>query len=433
MTSLPSSFFEEILRRSSKIKGVFLGFNLNIDVLVPLSENKLLLKALEKEFKEGESVSEIKDLGDLSLATYLSFSKGMAAEYLIPEEIHESISKLVSKFEERVGGPVGIVGNVLAELGIRCLIHGPSFSPRQVKVLRKELEMVRGGSFSQIEEDPGDPDLVHWIFEFKRGEIGKFGNKVVRAPRENRVIFSYDWLNSKMYIREEYKRASRKIGEEFPLAIISGYHLLTPRVNYSERLREGSKFLEDLSSSGCLIHSEMAFNPFPEVRKEILKRMVRKSDSLGLNEVEFSLLCEDLGIASQEEALKPENFAKYCIDLAEELGIDRIHLHTYGLYVECVKEGGKFSPDKIALEISSIFAATKAKLGDIHSYEDLKVGERVPKYVAAEKISKRLDGVKGKGYQIVAISSRIVEDPKATVGLGDIISSSAFLFRVRDE
>ncbi len=430
MTFLSSTLFSEFLKRVSRLKGVFLGFNLNIDVVIPLKENPKLLKILAENFpQEPLNVSEVNTLEELSFATFLSFSKGSAAEYLISDEVHEKISSSVENLEERVGGPVGIVGNVLASLGIRCLIHGPSFSPRQVKVLRKDLLVLFGSSLSKIFPREEDPDLIHWIFEFKRGERLKFGKKEVVAPRENRVIFSHDHLNSKMFIREEYKKLSRYIGEEFPNAIISGHHLLTPRENYKERLKDLSTILQNLSRAGAKIHSEMAYNPFPKVRREIISKVIRNSNSLGLNEVELSLLCEDLGICQKGEIVGAEELAKCCLELAEELGIDRIHLHTYGLYLECVREGGIFRPDKLALEISSVFAAAKAKKGDITSIEDLKEGEKVPIYPKTEKEARKIDGIKKGGYVLVAVPSRIVENPKATVGIGDMISSSAFLFR----
>lgn len=79
----------------------------------------------------------------------------------------------------------------------------------------------------------------------------------------------------------------------------------------------------------------------------------------------------------------------------------------------------------------SVLASTKAALGQISSIEDLKTGLKIPHNKHGELLKEIVENISKEkeleGYKIILVPSRIVENPKSTVGLGDTISAGAFV------
>ena len=121
------------------------------------------------------------------------------------------------------------------------------------------------------------------------------------------------------------------------------------------------------------------------------------------------------------------------LKLAEKTGVKRIHFHTYGYYLALTDYKGEFVRD--ALLFSALAAAAKAKLGDIRSIDDIAKAMDVPVNEKAKAVEEALskeygmkDGIaEVDSYQLAFIPTKIVAKPKSTVGIGDTISSSAFV------
>ena len=121
------------------------------------------------------------------------------------------------------------------------------------------------------------------------------------------------------------------------------------------------------------------------------------------------------------------------LKLAEKTGVRRIHFHTYGYYLALTEYKGEFVRD--ALLFAALAAAAKAKLGDVRSIDDVVKAMDVPVNEKARAVEEKLvaeygmkDGIaEVNGYQLAFIPTKIVAKPKSTVGIGDTISSSAFV------
>ena len=76
-------------------------------------------------------------------------------------------------------------------------------------------------------------------------------------------------------------------------------------------------------------------------------------------------------------------------------------------------------------------ASTKAALGQISDIDDLETGLEIPHNkhgkVLKEIVEKLSKEKELEEYRIILVPSRIVENPKSTVGLGDTISAGAFV------
>jgi len=424
---------EVLLRR----KGVFLGFNTNIDAVIYLeSEHKLLNELFSKCPENIGSIPEyISSVEDLIVGILSSIYSGKAMELIIvSDDVERFIEKSVINPDYRVGGPPGIVGNVLARLGLNVIVHVPSRSSRQIKTLDKRIKVIEDSKIVNIKEREGDKDLIHWIFEYKRGFSIKCPGFIITAPRENRFIATYDDLNTKLYIEKDYLDSVDIIGDHVSHALISGHHLLTPRVNYKKAIETSVKFMRGLKDCNVMIHTEAAYAQNRKIRSAILQRVFSNAHSIGLNEIELALLVElfdkDLAIS-----LRQEISSDYLMDalelIAEKTGVERIQFHTYGLYIEAVRKSGVYKrPDRNSLMAAAYFATIKATYGDI-SLLDVERGPSpetkfLNKY---KKVVKDLSGASREELLFDAILAPVVENPRSTVGLGDIISAIGFLCR----
>lgn len=164
-----------------------------------------------------------------------------------------------------------------------------------------------------------------------------------------------------------------------------------------------------------------------------------KFTSVGLNEVELASIMDVMGEKAMAEKflahdpVDPVAVVEAMLKLADGTGVQRIHFHTYGYYLALTNYEGEQVRD--ALLFAALAAAAKAKLGDVRNIDDVAGAMDVPVNEKAQEVEDVLTGEFGlkdgmaqlDGYQLAFVPTKIVEKPKSTVGIGDTISSSAFI------
>ncbi len=428
-----------------RIKGVLLAYNTNIDAIKYLNpqdlEDRIEKAGKEKVFRCSEELPEkIIEVPHLLGGILWSIKRGKAAELFVESRGVREYMKHWGWDELRMGGQVGIMANLLGGVyGIPVIAHVPQISKLQAelfkdgpiyvpKVENGVLKFVHPKEFSRDEES-----LTHYIYEFPRG-FEVFG---IKAPRENRFIGSADDYNPNLYIRSEFEENFEKIAEGVQLAIISGLQALT-KENYTQPFEEIERHLEILNEKGIPVHLEFAFTPDETVRKKLVD-ILGKFTSVGLNEVELASVMDVMGEKKLAERLiahdpvDPIAVVDAMIKLAEVTGIQRIHFHTYGYYIALTSYRGEYVKD--SLLFAALAAATKAKLGDVRNLDDIGKALDVPVNEKAADIEDRLkkefnldNGIAVVNEsQLSFVPTKIVAKPKSTVGIGDTISSSAFV------
>ncbi|WP_010478787.1 ADP-specific glucokinase [Thermococcus zilligii] len=443
--SLYSSAFESVRGRIGGAGKVLLAYNTNIDAVKYL-ERKDLEKRVEKAGKEEalryaeELPKRIEDVPQLLGSILWSVKRGKAAELFVESCSTRFYMKQWGWDELRMGGQVGIMANLLGGVyGIPVIAHVPQLSGLQAGLFKDgpiyvpkaengSLRLVHPRDFAGDEEN-----CLHYIYEFPRG----FTVFNFEAPRENRFIGSADDYNPSVYIRPEFRERFEEIAGGSSLAVISGLQALT-KENYREPLEIVEEHLEVLNEMGIPTHLEFAFTPDETVRKAILG-LLGKFWSVGLNEVELASIVEVMGEKALAEKLlshdpvDPIAVTEAMVKLAEKTGVRRIHFHTYGYYLALTDYRGEFVRD--ALLFAALAAAAKAKLGDISSIDDIIKAMEVPVNEKAKPVEEALveeygmkDGIaEVNSYQLAFVPTKIVAKPRSTVGIGDTISSSAFV------
>ena len=441
---LYASAFERVRAKVGNVKGVLLAYNTNIDAIKYLERSDLEAR-IEKAGKEEvlhyseELPEKITSVPQLLGSILWSVRRGKAAELFVESCPVRFYMRRWGWDELRMGGQVGIMANLLGGVyGIPVVAHVPQLSKLQAGLFKDgpiyvpmvendELRLVHPKDFGGDEES-----CIHYIYEFPRG----FRVLGFEAPRENRFIGAADDYNTTLFIRDEFRERFDEISEKAELAIISGLQALT-KDNYREPFETVREHLKVLHEKNIPAHLEFAFTPDETVRKAILDLL---SDfwSVGLNEVELASIMEVMGEKSLAEKLlasdpvDPIAVTEAMLKLAE-LGVKRVHFHTYGYYLALTDYRGEFVRD--ALLFAALAAAAKAKLGDVPSIGEVVRAMDVPVNERAKPVEEILASEYGMrngiaeidGYQLAFVPTKIVAKPKSTVGIGDTISSSAFV------
>ena len=443
--ALYSSAFEGVRGRIGRVDRVLLAYNTNIDAIKYL-DGRDLRERVEKVGKDkvlrysDDLPGRIESVPQLLGSILWSIKRGKAAELFVESCSARFYMKHWGWDELRMGGQVGIMANLLGGVyGVPVIAHVPQLSRLQASLFKDgpiyvpkledgKVKLVHPKGFAGDEEN-----CIHYIYEFPRGfRVFNF-----EAPRENRFIGSADDYNTTLFIRDEFREGFDEITKSSPLTIISGLQALT-KENYREPFEIIRGHLDVLNEREIPTHLEFAFTPDETVRKAILG-LLGRFWSVGLNEVELASITEVMGEKKLAEKLlasdpvDPVAVTDAMLKLAGKTWVRRIHFHTYGYYLALTDYGGEFVRD--ALLFAALAAAAKAKLGEINSIDDVVKAMDVPVNGKAKPVEEALvreygmrNGMaKVNGYQLTFVPTKIVEKPRSTVGIGDTISSSAFM------
>jgi ADP-dependent phosphofructokinase/glucokinase len=162
----------------------------------------------------------------------------------------------------------------------------------------------------------------------------------------------------------------------------------------------------------------------------MLRHIIPDTDSIGLNERELGLFMHALRAPDPVSAALPPSSPVACvreaIALADATGVRRIHFHTFGYYILILKS--EFTQPEIsrnALLLAARVTADTAGLGDqVLSPEGLLA------YAAIQDVfgPDELPGIFRNGERtVVFIPTYISHNIHQTTGLGDVLSSTAFV------
>ena len=466
--------FSNIKESLPKVRGMFVAYNSNIDAIKHINEGDIakLIKLVdlnEIQQKVASYPREIQTPIDFLARFIIAMRDGKAAEVpTYTSDIHEWLMDNLVFDKARMGGQAGIISNHLAYLGIRKVItYVPWLSSEQAEYFSKSKNLVHpvikdGVLLLKHPTEAYNPEFkprVNWIIEFSKGMKVKYGCEQFEVPRDNRLIISSrpPWIRIDMP-RKLYDQLP-KLQEDVDGAILAGYQMIREKyedgttyheyigraVNVIERLKEGN--------SDIRIHVEFTSISNKVIRKAILKDIVcRHVHSLGLDTVEVANALNVIGfeelaysvIDKDEKAI----VALYegAVRLLHELNLERVHVHSLGFYICVISKDHPLDLEghKRALLFASTLAAAKAFLGDIKNIDDAEKGLEIPVsrkgYEELEILEKYLirrdvcsmeefeDGcISTPTHNVVIIPTKIVDDPVATVGIGDVISAGAFV------
>lgn len=466
--------FSDIKESLDNVSGMFVAYNSNVDAIKHISEKDIskLLTLVDLASVQEKIVSfprEIVSPADFLSRLILAMRDGKAVEVpTYTSEIHEWLTDTLVFDDARMGGQAGIISNLLAHLGVRKVISYVPWLSREQAEYFADLPNLLHPIFEngklvlknpRYAYNPEFKPRVNWIIEFSKGLEVRYGGEHFVVPRDNRLIISSrpSWIRIDMS-RELYEHIPQ-LEEDVDGAILSGYQMIKEKyddgttyheyvkraVNVIERLKEGNPDIR--------IHVEFTSIQNKTIRKTLLKDIISKHvHSLGLDTFEVANALNVLG--HEELAYSVINkgedgiLALYegAVRLLHDLKLERVHVHSLGFFICVISKDHPLDVEghRTSLLFGSILAAAQASRGSIEHLDDAEVGLDVPiseygygeleilgKYMVRREIcsmDKFVDGcICTPTHDVIVVPSKVVEDPIATVGIGDAISAGAFV------
>ena len=393
---------------------VVTGFNANIDRIIPVTAS--LLSSLEKEAGAGFAVLRERLLHSMRYCT--------ADELFISSR--DGFSRFLEFFADQgslaLGGQAAIAAIQLHRIGmapVTCVV--PSAGPQLQKMLI--TAGIRPVSFG-----PGTaeyPDIVHLILEHRPGLVSPAEGVV---PRSNRFIVSPVHDPSAAFVPAESEDFFLEQVAACSRAFLSGYQYLRTESDFAEAAGQLRRIRT--VHSRMRTHVECVSGLQPEILSLMLRYILPATDSIGLNEHELGMYSRILGgperSPPEDMPANVESLVNEAVALARSTGAARVHVHTYGFYL-AILDPGVARPERSrdALVFAAREAAAAAGGGQVAlSPEGLRAYEHIRTVLGPGEIP----GVFRAGDRVVVVvPTPIAPHVRRTVGLGDILSSTAFV------
>ncbi|NLV91615.1 MAG: hypothetical protein GX030_04370 [Firmicutes bacterium] len=463
-----NQLYQEALPQSLQevrdVPGIILGFHSTIDGLKRITapilqeiltkDESLLQQVLDRL---GSVPPEINGPVDLLVALIDSMQRGKALQLMIRNQ--ETADWTMENFgydEIRMGGTSGNMANSLCPLPFdKILVYANPLTREQAELFADapNLNVLtsdhRLAHPHQAWENEGIYAL-HWIFEYQAGEEIDLPGLKFTTPRANRFIAAWNPINNKLQIDPNFKAGLQEHINEFTHMLVSGFHILSESypdgTTWKDYLLPVADYLKQvkLENPNLKMHYEFASIASGQIRKGIVDHILTVVHSLGLNEVELLAILKDIGEEELAANLEKENSIEAVFAgvnrLMEITGIKRIQLHDLGYYLTLVD--CRYSDGETTLRgslLAATLAASRALLGRIGTDDEIAQGldvelsadgmsklEQLATSLGAPELAEKGYTKVGEHY-VVMTPTKVVARPAITVGMGDIISSSAFI------
>ncbi len=450
------------LKKMAKVQGLISAFNANTDAVIKISGERIeeLLKnhGLDEANLIRDGERQIRTKEDAMRGIIHCFRSGIAEEWLIEEEdVFNWLSEEIAYDKLQMGGQGGIVANVMAVCGVSPVyVHCASLPANQAGLFLDRENLISVDQNGKLQkahsiDRRNDTPLVHWIIEFDKGDSLSCAGQTITCPKSNRFIATYDPLNFKLHIDEDFAEAMAVESDQVEIIVLSGYQMLR------ETLGDGSPGRERIDASlltidkwrsgksGQLVHLEMASTQDKVMRKYLLDSLARRVDSLGFNERELIDLLEVMGEKDIAEICAVNtnsvNLFEGMLKLFSYTAVPRLQLHMFGLYLTIQKRDFMVGAEESrnGMQLAAVIAATKAGTGAIDSEEvllwakdravsdiglqELKaLSDHISKNFGANELPEK--GIWANNeFELIAVPTILIDKPVTLVGMGDTISS----------
>ncbi len=296
----------------------------------------------------------------------------------------------------------------------------PRHGPDSAGILKKAGVVVPGFTTGN---DP-DADYIHLVFEYAPGLVPLAPGVI---PRNNRFIISPVHEPVSVLIPKPFMEPFLSEIASCNRAFLSGYQYLRSEQDFTTAADQ-MKQMKNRNSS-LRIHIESVSVTDKEVINGLVRHILPAANSFGLNEHELFILLCHLNLSDPVNpgitTLTPAENIKGALALCRHLELKRLHVHTFGYYILVLRDIADATRSRNALLYAAREVAYAAQgTGREISAEGIKAID-VAEEVFGEAVSP---GIFPAGdYVLLIIPALIAKNIKKTTGLGDIISSTAFV------
>jgi ADP-dependent phosphofructokinase/glucokinase len=411
-----TSVWEKLYQTMQKphLDPVLTGFNANIDRIIQLTPD--LLGSFERHEVPGF---------DAILPRLKQSMRYSAADEVVISDLSE-YQKLSEHFScsgnLSIGGQAGIAAVNLRRLGVPSVTCAVPGAGPQTCSLLQDAGVI---PLTFESEASARSDRPHLIFEYSPGLVPPAEGIVLR---NNRFIVSPVHDASTVIIPDALMKVFLEQIRACRRAFLSGYQYLRTEREFVTAARQ----IQMIRSVHPLMrtHVECVSGAETSVMAMMLRHIMPHTDSIGLNERELGLFMHTL---RKEDPTSPSlvpsspgTNVRDAIALADATGVSRVHLHTFGYYILILKsKTAQPEVSQNALLLAAKVTADAAGFGkQILSREGLLAYAEIRDVFGVDEtpgIFKKNDWI------VVLVPAYISHNVQKTTGLGDILSSTAFV------
>ncbi len=402
---MDEAYWTEEYRKVSipTLNPTLVGFNVNLDRIIPVDSELLGLPGFGSD-----------DLSELRSRLIHSMEHCTAEEWFVSDT--DRYDRFLEFFSGTgsltMGGQAGIAALHLKMLGVpEVICLAPAIGKDAGMILAQHGVHVPG----RISGARAEPDTVHLVFEYRPGMVPL---AVGARPRNNRFIASPKKTAKNTLMDEEALRLLLPELSSCTRAFLSGYQYLRDEAEFV-RAAGQIRALKSRNSR-MRVHIECVSVTDAPVLRGLMHHILPAADSAGMNEHELALLS---GTGSSST---PSGMVQRMLTLARETSLSRIHLHTFGYYLLVIRK------DRAVVEISRaalLFAARVVAEAAGGTGTGISAqGIAAVREIAGSLAPGPAPGIFVDGdYLVLAVPTLIAHGIHRTVGLGDILSSTAFV------
>nr|WP_320161155.1 ADP-dependent glucokinase/phosphofructokinase [uncultured Methanoregula sp.] len=412
---METGIWQELYRhiRSPRLENAVAGFNMNLDRIITV--NRELLDSLH---------TLPGDFAMLHARLVHSMQYCTAEEWFVADRVQYcNFTRIFSTMgHPAVGGQAGIAALHLSRLGVQRVVCAAPFHGKESSALLKECGVIVPDFTPGI---PDDGDKIHLVFEYPPGLVPVAPGV---TPRNNRFIVSPVHEPASVLIPGSCMDLF--LGEigTCNRAFLSGYQYLRSDCEFETAASQIVR-MKDRNAS-LRVHIECVSATGEEVTQGFVRHILPVTDSLGLNEQELRYLLDHLGLFSTSPdflpVLSPVQSMEGALALCQHLGLKRLHVHTFGYYILVIRRDASLAESSrnallfASREVANAAQGTRARI----SADGIRAVAQ-----ARENFSREYSpGIFSAGtYAILVIPTMIAETISRTAGLGDILSSTAFV------
>lgn len=398
-----------------------LGYTSNLDFICDFQVERL--NQLVAEYMPGTELSKLQPanrihtIEDLlgTIVYYCLNGIGGEADVENIKLVEESF-----RFNYGMGGTGVQAAMALAALRCPSVVHLTDDSKEVCDILRSPYiyTISKSGRLVHTEEiNQTQEQEIHFIIQFKKGDVICLGEQKKEIPVSNRLILTKITVNEYVPFSKPYFQWIESHAMQVSSNVLSSFNALLDPVVLKARLdyvKEHIKKYRNNNSDGIVFFEDAHYHDYT-VRKLCLETIYAWVDIVSLNEEELKYTLDMYGFEVDiENIISCVEGAKY---IRERFGIGRgviVHTKDYSMYV-----GEKLDKDiESGLMLGNLLATAKANCGWYGTKEQIK---QVLELELSPKGSENHRIVSESEYadEVILVPSKYIDRPKYTIGLGD--------------
>lgn len=416
------SLHENVVRRVSENQYAALGYTSNLDLLCDFDVcllNELLDKNLgEAELSEMKSAEKIDTIQDLLETVVFYCSRGIGGE------VDVNNVKLVEEsfnFKYGMGGTATQAAMALSQVDCPTVVHLTDDSKEVCDILdspyihavSQDGELVHTKDIVQRNEQE-----IHFIIQFKKGDLIQLKNQKLEIPCSNRLILTKVTVNEFVPFSKPYFEWIEKNAGNVRSNVLSSFNCLADKEVLKERLdyvKEHVGKYRKNNPEGIVFFEDAHYHDVA-IRRMCLETIYPYVDIVSLNEEELKYTLNEMyefpvDIHDVFSCVEGARFIR------NRFGVRKgviVHTKDYSMYV-----GEKLQADiEKGLMYGNMFATAKAQNGSYGTKEQIK---EVLQFELSPKGMENYQRIQNSEYkdEVVLVPSKYIDKPRYTIGLGD--------------